>query len=292
MHDDSTTHGPPSPAALFALAAQLEREGQYNGAKLLRAAADALVWRAAASLPVPTLPAEVAEAVRHAADGLDGIQAGALADALEAAAAAIEDGRVPLAGETPDPHVCRTCGEISMSPFAGRCPHCGAWPSTARRTRPIYWLRASHPDEAINLLRAAPDIVASLLADHDDDALATSRAPGEWSAQQVLEHLHNAQRLFRGRLDLLIAGGDPELSSAMVWAMETEGSGARDLFERFRSLRSEILGILDGVSPDAWWNTGMHEEWGRVSLLEQVSYFANHEPTHLAQLADAVPPPG
>ncbi|MDH3540393.1 MAG: hypothetical protein OEP52_10375 [Acidimicrobiia bacterium] len=33
---------------------------------------------------------------------------------------------------------------------------------------------------------------------------------------------------------------------------------------------------------------GLHEEWGRVTLLEQASYFANHEPTHLAQLADSL----
>lgn len=278
-----------SPAGLVALATQLEREGQYNGAKLLRAAADAQVWREAAGLEVPTQPADVAAALRRAAAVLADTHAGALSSPLRAAAAAIDESRVPHAAETPDPHVCRICGEVALESFVARCPACGAWATTARRTRPIYWLRASTPAEALELLRAGPGIVGSLLGDHDDDALATSRAPGEWSARQVLEHLHNAQQLFRSRIDLLVAGGDPQLSAAMVWAMESEGAGARALFERYRALRAEILEVLAAVDAAAWWNTGAHDEWGRVSLLEQVSYFANHEPTHLAQLADAVP---
>jgi len=33
-----------------------------------------------------------------------------------------------------------------------------------------------------------------------------------------------------------------------------------------------------------WWRTGEHEEFGTVTLRQQVSYFAAHELTHLPQI--------
>jgi hypothetical protein len=130
--------------------------------------------------------------------------------------------------------------------------------------------------------------VARLLGDPADPALREAGPGGEWSAHQVLEHLHNAQMLFRGRIDQLIAGGDPELASVMVWTMEDAGGDTAGLLGAYTALRAEIVGILSGLSAETWQHTGRHEEWGRVTLAEQASYFANHEPTHLAQLDDAV----
>ena len=41
----------------------------------------------------------------------------------------------------------------------------------------------------------------------------------------------------------------------------------------------------DSISPLAdWWRTGRHEEFGVVSIKQQVSYFASHELTHLPQI--------
>jgi hypothetical protein len=33
-----------------------------------------------------------------------------------------------------------------------------------------------------------------------------------------------------------------------------------------------------------WWRTGQHEEFGNITLRQQVSYFATHEMTHLSQI--------
>jgi hypothetical protein len=60
-----------------------------------------------------------------------------------------------------------------------------------------------------------------------------------------------------------------------------------ELIDSYRRLRFEILEVLGTADLGVWDNRGFHEEWGWVTLAEQASYFANHEPTHLAQLADA-----
>lgn len=276
---------------LVALAAELEREGQYNVAKLLRAAADSITRREGFDTPPTRAASEQAQELRQIAEELASTPSAALSEALRNGASALDEGRVAFIEETPDPRVCRVCGFVQNAPFAERCPDCRAWPTTALRVRPIYWLTESEPKEAIDRLREAPDTIERILEGRGDEDLVTPRRPGEWSAHQVIEHLHFAQGVFRPRIDLLLSGGDPDLASAEVWKMEGDVADTRDLFSSYQSLRAEIVEILGGLPPAAWWNTGNHEEWGTVTLLEQASYFANHEPTHLSQLADALPAP-
>jgi len=41
---------------------------------------------------------------------------------------------------------------------------------------------------------------------------------------------------------------------------------------------------LEGMPLADWWRTGEHEEFGTVTLLEQVSYFTKHERDHWRQI--------
>ena len=274
-----------SPHHLIALAGELEKEGQYNIAKLLRAASTSAVNRASTKSQVPVSPAEQAAALREIADGLGDSNASALAVPLRSAADALESGGVPLYVDAPDPLVCRICGFVSLDMNQERCPECGRWSTAAEPFEAIYWLRASSPPEALALLSSTPATIERILRSGDP---AAPGADGGWSAHETLEHLNNAQGVFRGRIDQLIQGGGPELRSVLVWRMEQAPGDTDALFEAYRSLRNEIVDVLTDADPTTWWNRGSHEEFGTVTLAEQASYFANHEPTHLAQLADAM----
>lgn len=274
-----------SPHHLIALAGELEKEGQYNIAKLLRAAATSSINRTSTESQVPVEPGEQAKALREIADGLTDSNAAALATPLRSAADALDAGGVPPYSDTPDPFVCRICGFVSLGPGDRRCQECGRWGAAAESFKAIYWLRASTPPEAVALLDATPAVIGSILRSGNP---TTPGPDGGWSAHQTLEHLHNAQRVFRGRIDQLIAGGEPELASVLVWRMDGTAHDTDTLFDAYRNLRNEIVDMLSGVEAPTWWNRGSHEEFGTVTLAEQASYFANHEPTHLAQLADAM----
>lgn len=45
-----------------------------------------------------------------------------------------------------------------------------------------------------------------------------------------------------------------------------------------------MIAKLESIPFAEWWRTGRHEEFGVVSLKQQVSYFASHELTHLPQI--------
>lgn len=272
------------PQHLIALATEIEKEGQYNGAKLLRAASAALVTRASTTVDVPSDAASQAASLRQIADALADGPAAALTAPLRATADAHDAGSVPLFDVAPNPYVCRICGRVRTEPFSDRCADCGRWPTAAEQFRPIYWQRESSPPEAVERLRTTPDAITRIISAGDPTAPGPD---GGWSAHQTLEHLHNAQRVFRGRIDQLLAG-EPAIRSVMVWTIDNESIKTDDLLAAYTDLRTEIVDLLVAAPPESWWNAATHEEFGEVTLAEQASYFANHEPTHLAQLADAM----
>lgn len=82
---------------LLALATRLEDEGQYNIAKLVRAAAEALIRQAAFKIALPSEKDKLAHEIKQAIDALSklGVNEDILA-VLKRGAAAMADGRLPL----------------------------------------------------------------------------------------------------------------------------------------------------------------------------------------------------
>lgn len=128
---------------LLALASRLEGQGQYNIAKLLRAATDSMARRAAYQLVLPSDTDQLGREIERAVAALDGLSIGEdLAGTLKRGAAAMAERRLPLIHETPHPYVCRTCGHAVLGEPTRKCPICGAWPVTFQRFPPVYWLDA------------------------------------------------------------------------------------------------------------------------------------------------------
>jgi hypothetical protein len=275
---------------LLALASRLEDEGQYNVAKLARAAADALGRRAAWQLAQPGGDDDLAGRVEQAAAALAGLGGdAALAAALRRGAAALAEGRVPLIDETPHPYVCRICGHVAVGQPAAPCPTCSAWPDTYQRFMPNYWFDALEPPAVLATLRQTPVEVAALLAGLPEEVVSRPPAGGGWAMRNVVTHLRDAQRVFDHRVDLFLAEEHPLLEMKAVWtwaALEEERPPtASEIFAAYRDSRAETLAKLEGMPLAWWWRSGAHQEFGQVTLRQQASYFAAHERTHLPQMA-------
>ncbi len=278
---------------LLALAANLEAEGQYNHAKLLRAAAAALLTRAARRLE---LPGDKPDLLREGQLVIERLSKSPLepelVQALRLARQALEEGRLPAYEETPDPYLCRICGYLALGEPDG-CPQCGAQPQTFQRFRPIYWLEAFDPYAALEHLRSTPHKVADLLARAGAPlpgpaAEAVAGEGGGWSLRQALSHLRDAQGVLALRVDLILSQENPlmEAKAVFEWASQA-GQGAAssaEIFESYRTSRAQVLESLEILPLQDWWRRGQHEEFGELRLYQQVSYFACHELTHLPQI--------
>jgi len=277
---------------LIALALQLEGEGQYNHAKLLRAAVEALITRSASRLGLSNDRSQLLAETDWAIQTLEASEVSpGLVSALHQARAAFSEGRLPTYVETPDPFVCRTCGNLAMDD-AAVCPVCGSQPVTFKRFRPIYWLEALDPFTAQIHLRATPEKVAALLDNLMDTRANLLSEDGGWSLHQAVSHLRDAQGLLAFRVNLMLNHENPVLESKAVfeWAAKPADHPVTlgEIFEAYRASRASTIASLENLPLVDWWRRGQHEEFGQLRLYQQVSYFTCHELTHLPQLESLV----
>jgi hypothetical protein len=271
---------------MIGLARGLEMAGFYNAAKLLWAAAYSQELRAAAQRGIPTRPEQLGPELEAAIADLR--LAGASADLI----AALERGRATVArndtipaSEIAEVHVCRTCGQVVVGDSPEACPACGAWELTFKTFPAVYYLEPLPPDQALSALASAPDLAAGLIQGLSDEHMARSPQPGEWAMREVLTHFLTSQELLAGRVTRMLAEDDPVLKAMNPADMSNPGAmSASEILERFRASRQDTVARLAAAAPDGWWRTGQHEEFGRVTVLQQASYFAKHDHNHLTQM--------
>lgn len=274
---------------LFALAARLEGEGQYNLAKLARAAADSLSRQAAYKLDIPTEKKELAADIKETAKALTDLAVNPdLVTALNQGADIMAEGQLPLIDAAPHAYVCRTCGHLLLNQPVVNCPVCDARASTYQRFLPVYWLDVFEPFDALERLRQTPDEVEKLLDGLSEPSLNQQARDGGWSIRNTLSHLRDAQGVLSFRVDLFLKEEHPMLESKAVFAWATqEGQrppAALEIFEAYKASRDETIRKLENLPLANWWHAGQHQEFGTVTLRQQVSYFAAHELTHLSQI--------
>ena len=274
---------------LVRVARGLEAGGYYNAAKLLWAAAFSEETRASSAAGLPAAPDDLDREMQIAIDALK--SAGAppeLLAALVSGRAGARENRTIPATDIPAVFVCRNCGEIVLGQAPQRCPTCGARGLTFREFLPIYYLEPLDPPVALAALASAPAEVENVIKGLSEAQLASAPRPGEWSIRDALSHLRVAQGLLAGRIEKMLAEDNPSLSGVAAWAVETEASlSARGIFDRYRASRETTVGRLKRMPAQDWWRTAQHEEFGQVTILQQASYFAKHERSHLPQI-DAI----
>lgn len=274
---------------LLTLALHLEGEGQYNLAKLARAAVDALGRRAAYQASLATEKQELVEEIKNVMGVLSRQDLGEeLLVALQRGAHALAESRIPSINETPHPFVCRTCGQIVMGEVTEKCTTCGAWADTFQWFAPIYWLDALDPPAALEKLRQTPLEVATLLDGLSEQAMTQEAQDGGWAIRNIVTHLRDAQGVLDYRLELFSNEENPVLEAKAVWSWakneEERPPSTMEIFAEYRATRAKILASLEALPLADWWRTGQHGEFGEVSIKQQVSYFASHEITHLPQI--------
>ena len=263
-----------------ALALYAGQEGQINLHKLLEAAIYGIVRTAAYSARLTTTFGELEAII---ADLRTIGAAPALLAALERVEATIAAGEVPLIEAAPDAYVCRVCGLTALGEPPLRCPTCEAWPQSFRRFRGIFNVDNPDPLASLDLLAQIPSAVADLLQGLDEAALTAEPAPGAWSLRRSLQHLLDTQNLLAGRLDLMLASDEPLLVMESTWVRAAaDAQDTAGMLAEFRRRRAATVGQLEALPMRAWGRTGRHTEFGRVTILQQVGYFAYHDAFHLS----------
>jgi hypothetical protein len=144
--------------------------------------------------------------------------------------------------------------------------------------------------EADAILRRTPGVLQSLLADLPDVWLHESDGPGRWTPAEVLVHLVEAEReLWVTRMDTILRG--PSGATFAPFERDANLDRARtspvaDLLAEFSTLRSGSLHALRSreITASDLVRTGIHPEFGPVTLAQLLSTWTTHDLAHLTQI--------
>ena len=121
-------------------------------------------------------------------------------------------------------------------------------------------------------------------------------APGEWSANECVGHLIEAERRgFAGRIRTILeaAHGDrpflaPDLETwdppAVAEAREDHRRDPEELAVEFASLRADGIALVRSLRPEDLDRTGVHPEVGVLAVGELLGEWVHHDRNHVRQM--------
>jgi hypothetical protein len=144
-------------------------------------------------------------------------------------------------------------------------------------------------DEVLSLLRGARDQVISELTALGDPLGGWNPTPDEWSANECVGHLIEADwRGFAGRIRrILVQDGIEEQGwdqRGVAAARRDWERSIADVAEEFKSVRDDAISLVESLRPDDLRRHALHDVVGRVSVLELLHEWVFHDRNHIRQL--------
>ena len=194
--------------------------------------------------------------------------------------------------EAPDVFVCRVCGYLRISEAPAECPTCGSSFGVFRRFQGMFNGDNCEPENPMALLHLLDQNavqIESLVSDLPESDCLKHPFPGRWSIREQVTHFYDANVLFEGRVSLMLTEHEPFLSSEAPYAKaaQSEGRPSRtsEIFRIYKEARNAFTTRLRGLAPAQLWRRGRHQDFGLVSIMHQVKYFAHHEQAHMGSVA-------
>jgi hypothetical protein len=154
---------------------------------------------------------------------------------------------------------------------------------------PTDGLEPLSPDQVVVFLRAARDHVETELPALGDAWAQWRPAPAEWSANECLGHIIEADRRgFAGRIrrilgeDGIIEQGWDQIEVAAA-RRDNERSVAA-ILDEFRSGRDEGIALVSGLGDDDLDRFAIHARVGRVTVRNLLHEWVFHDRNHIRQL--------
>ena len=137
---------------------------------------------------------------------------------------------------------------------------------------------------------AAPQKLDFALEKLSDAKLRWKPNPKKWSIREIILHLADSEVIAVARMNLIIASGatpptlvayDQDLLAERAQYNSQDELLALSLFKALRKYQTAILKSLPNEMFEKF---GMHEERGKLTLADMVSYYADHAETHLKHI--------
>jgi hypothetical protein len=136
-----------------------------------------------------------------------------------------------------------------------------------------------------NRLSCQLDALACVLADAPEGVITSRGTDGAWSAHDHLAHLARMHEVLVERLGKILREDAPRFADYRAeddpeWP-EWTALATREVLTRLQALRSELLGVVRGLSGGQLGRTGTHPSLGPLPVSAWLEAFCLHEGHHL-----------
>lgn len=143
--------------------------------------------------------------------------------------------------------------------------------------------------DALDVLASTPEKIEDACAALDLAVLQKAPEPGEWSAEEILAHLLDAEIVyaFRNRLMLAQTGSHFPAYNQDLWIGLAHPSFP-EMLAAFATLRRLNVWLAEETPSQEWSKTGVHSERGEMSFEVALNTVAGHDLAHLKQLEETL----
>lgn len=140
-----------------------------------------------------------------------------------------------------------------------------------------------------DVLATTPDAFEDATSELELDVLRRRPEPNEWSAEEILGHVFDAEVVyaFRWRITLAQDGVRYPGYDQDAWT-HLPRPPFPDLLAAFASLRRANVCLIEETPSDQYGRTGIHEERGPESFELAVRLLAGHDLAHVEQLHQTI----
>jgi uncharacterized damage-inducible protein DinB len=150
-------------------------------------------------------------------------------------------------------------------------------------------------EQVLTQLKEQPEAIAAFAAGLSQARLHSPPTEGEWSVNDVLAHLRSCADMWGKYIATIIAEDRPTFRAMnpTTWIKSTDYPELEfaPSFRAFAKQRAEVLALLRPLPKAAWSRCATVTGAGRPrerTVLEYARWLANHERTHLKQIARIV----
>lgn len=152
-------------------------------------------------------------------------------------------------------------------------------------------MKSFDKNEAIQILETTPRVLTVLLSNLPESWIDADEGPDTWSPFDVLGHLiHGEKTDWRIRARIILEEGTsrpfPPFDRSAHFE-DSKGKSLATLLDEFKQLRKENVEFLkrQELTDEEYTKTGIHPEFGEVTLKQLLSTWVVHDLSHLRQIA-------
>ena len=143
--------------------------------------------------------------------------------------------------------------------------------------------------QTLEKLRAFPARLLQAITGINETDLAKPEREGKWSVQDVVSHLGDLELVYNVRIRTMLAGagGDtplPVLAQNQWVERVHRREPLEELLEQFQFHRRMNLALLERLSEEELERSGVHPDYGRITIRDAAQRIERHDEKHLGQI--------